>query len=94
MTSDVLAKACVQKGDIDAAIREYERITTFAPASRDRRLIDPLHRYELAKLYEKRGLKEKAVAQYEKFLALWKNADADRPEPKDARARLAKLKAR
>jgi tetratricopeptide (TPR) repeat protein len=94
MTSDVLAKACVQKGDIDAAIREYERITTFDPASRDRRLIDPLHRYELAKLYEKRGLKEKAVAQYEKFLALWKNADADRPEPKDARARLAKLKAR
>jgi serine/threonine protein kinase/Flp pilus assembly protein TadD len=90
---DVLAKAYVQKGDIDAAIKEYERITTFDPASRDRRLIDPRHRYELAKLYEKKGLKDKAVEQYEKFLALWKNADADRPEPKDARSRLAKLKA-
>lgn len=91
---DVLAKAYVQKGDIDAAIKEYERITTFDPASRERRLIDPLHRYELAKLYEKKGLKDKAIGQYEKFLALWKNADADHPEPKDARSRLAKMKAR
>jgi serine/threonine protein kinase/DNA-binding SARP family transcriptional activator len=89
---DVLAKAYVQKGDIDAAIKEYERITTFDPASRDRRLIDPRHRYELAKLYEKKGSRDKAIEQYEKFLALWNNADADRPEPKDARARLARLK--
>jgi len=89
---DVLANAYVQKGDIDAAIKEYERITTFDPASPDRRLIDPRHRYELAKLYEKKGLKDKAIEQYEKFLALWKFADADRVQPRDARARLAKLK--
>jgi serine/threonine protein kinase/tetratricopeptide (TPR) repeat protein len=91
---DALAKAYVQKGDIDAAIKEYERITTFDPASPDRRLIDPRHRYELAKLYEKKGLKEKAIGQYEKFLALWKNADADRVEPKDARMRMVKLKSK
>ena len=90
---DVLARAYVQKGDLDAAVKEYGRITTFDPASRDRRLIAPLHRYELAKLYEKKGLKEKAIAQYEKFLTLWKDADAEHREPKDARARLAKLRA-
>jgi len=84
----------LQKGDLDSAIAEYERITRFDPASKDRRLIHPLHRYELAKLYEKKGLKEKAIAQYERFLTLWKNADPDRPEPKDARARLAKLKSK
>ncbi len=89
---DVLAKAYVQKRDIDAAIKEYERITTFDPASQDRRLIDPLHRYELAKLYERKGLREKAIVQYEKFLSIWKNADADLPQPKDARARLARLR--
>lgn len=88
---DGLAKAYVQKGDLDAAIKEYERITTFDPASRERRMIFPLHRYELAKLYEKEGLKEKAITQYERFLTLWKNADAEHHEPKDARARLAKL---
>jgi tetratricopeptide (TPR) repeat protein/TolB-like protein len=89
---DGLASAYVQKGELDSAIAEYERITRFDPGSKDRRLIHPLHRYELAKLYEKKGLKEKAIAQYERFLMLWKNADSDRPEPKDARARLARLK--
>jgi serine/threonine protein kinase/tetratricopeptide (TPR) repeat protein len=89
---DGLASAYVQKGDLDSAIAEYERITTFDPSSKDRRLIRPLHRYELAKLYERKGLKEKAIAQYQRFLTLWKNADPDRPEPKDARARLARLK--
>jgi tetratricopeptide (TPR) repeat protein len=89
---DGLARAYVRKGDLDAAIKEYERITTLDTVSRDRRLIHPLHRYELAKLYEKKGMKEKAIAQFERFLFLWKNADRDRPEPKDARKRLAALK--
>lgn len=90
---DGLARAYVRKGDFDAAIAEYERITRFDPASKDRRLIHPLHHYELAKLYETKGMKDKAIARYEKFLSLWKNADVEHPEPKDARARLARLKA-
>jgi tetratricopeptide (TPR) repeat protein len=89
---DGLARAYVKKGDLEAAVKEYERITTFDPASPDRRLIHPLDRYELAKLYEKKGMKDKAIGQYERFLFLWKNADRDKPEPKDARARLARLK--
>jgi tetratricopeptide (TPR) repeat protein len=88
---DGLARAYAMKGDIEAAIREYERITRFDPSSRDRRFIHPLHRYELAKLYEKKGLKEQAIAEYERFLTLWKNADRDRPEPRDAKKQLAKL---
>jgi len=90
---DGLARAYTTKGDLDNAIAEYERITRFDPASNDRRLIHPLHHYQLAKLYEKKGMKEKAIAEYEKFLSIWKNADADRVEPKDARTRVAKLKA-
>jgi eukaryotic-like serine/threonine-protein kinase len=90
---DGLARAYVQKGDLDSAVAEYERITRFDPTTKERRLIHPLHRYELAKLYEKMGMKEKAIAQYEKFLSLWKNADAEHPEPKEARTRIARLKA-
>jgi len=46
----------------------------------------------LAKLYEEKGMKDKAIERYEKFLDIWKDADEDLPEPHDARARLAKLK--
>lgn len=89
---DVLARAYNKKGDIDRAILEYEQLITADPNKRGRCLIHPTWRYELAKLYEEKGLKVKAIQQYEKFLAIWKNADADRPEFVDAKKRLEKLK--
>jgi serine/threonine protein kinase/tetratricopeptide (TPR) repeat protein len=89
---DVLARAYVRKGEIDKAIVEYQRLTTTDPAKkRERRLVHPLYHHRLAKLYEQKGWKEKAIMEYEKFLALWKDADLGRPEPKDARVRLAQL---
>ncbi|HUU38437.1 MAG TPA: protein kinase [Candidatus Desulfaltia sp.] len=88
---DVLARAYLQKGDLDRAITEYEKLVTFDPDSRARFLVHPELHYRLAKLYEQKGLKGKAVEQYQKFLDLWKDADAGRPEVEDARKRLAKL---
>ena len=89
---DALGQAYHQAGELEKAIAEYERITRFDPDSRDRLLIHPQYHYRLAKLYEEKGLKDKAIERYEKFLDIWKDADEDLPEPHDARARLARLK--
>jgi len=92
-SKNVVARAYIKKGDADRAIAEYLRLTDPDPVKRGRCLIRPTWHYELAKLYEEKGLKAKAIQQYEKFLEIWKNADADRPELIDAKERLAKLKA-
>jgi serine/threonine protein kinase/tetratricopeptide (TPR) repeat protein len=88
---DALAKAFVERGEVDKAITEYERLIMFDPKSPSRALIHPLYHYRLGMLYEQKGFKDKAKAQYERFLDLWKDADLDRPEPAEARKRLAAL---
>ena len=90
---DIAARLYVKQGDIDRAILEYERLTDPDPNKRGRCLINPTWRYELAKLYEQKGLKAKAIQQYERFLDIWKDADPDRPELIDAKKRLANLEA-
>ncbi len=56
----------------------------------------PLNRhnyhYWLAKLYEQKEWKGKAIEHYEKFLDFWKDADPGFVEVEDARKRLALLK--
>ena len=91
MMKDVLARAYEQKGDIDRAIAEYERLISFDPKNLSRYLVHPGYHYRLAQLYEQKGLKEKAAEHYQRFLDLWKDADEGLPEVADARKRLAGL---
>ncbi|MEE9567431.1 MAG: hypothetical protein V3W17_08045, partial [Desulfobacteria bacterium] len=90
---DTLAQFYAQRGDLDKAIAEYEKLVTFDPESVARRLIHPLYHYRLAVLYEAKGWEGKAIDHYEKFLFLWKDADPGLAEVEDAKKRLAGLKA-
>ena len=48
--------------------------------------------YWLGVAYEQLGQKEKAFKEYEEFLDIWKDADFNSPEIKDAKMRVEKLK--
>jgi tetratricopeptide (TPR) repeat protein len=88
----LLAKAFKEKGHWEKAIEIYEQLTDPNPENRDGRLIYPRNYYYLAQCYEMKGQRARAARLYKKFLRLWKDADEDRPEVKDARERLAGLK--
>jgi tetratricopeptide (TPR) repeat protein len=86
-----LAKAYAASGDIDRAQAEFEKITAGLV---DRYIYGDVYArsyYELGKIYEQKGWKGKAIEHYEKFLDLWKDADPEFTEVKDARKRLAAL---
>ena len=91
LAKDFLARAYFQNGQIDEAIAEYKRLMTIGQKSPFIYLVHPKYHLYLAKLYEEKGLPEKAVEQYEKFLDLWKDADPGSPELEEARKRLAEL---
>ena len=64
------------------------------PKTQIRYLIHPLYHYRLGRVYEEKGDRVKAAAEYKKFLEYWKDADATHPELADARKRLEVLKPR
>jgi serine/threonine protein kinase/Tfp pilus assembly protein PilF len=88
---DQAARAYARMGDRQGAIREYETIISRETQTTSRLLIHPLYHYRLGRLYEEEGMTKEAIAQYEKFLTLWSDADEHHPEPNDARARLERL---
>jgi tetratricopeptide (TPR) repeat protein len=78
----------------DSAIASYERyIATpnFGKAETDARYLAGVHK-RLGELYEAKGNREKAAAQYLAFADLWKNADPElQPAVAAAKQRLAQL---
>ena len=88
---DVLARAYWKKGDLDAAVSAYRKLTTIDPANQVRLFIHPLYHYRLGLILEEKGDKAGAAVEYRKFLTYWKDADSNQPELADVRKRLAAL---
>ena len=91
-TDDIPARAYLNKGEVDKALLEYEKLISPDPVARKFRLINPYFRFRLARLYEKKGLPLKALEQYKRLAVIWKAADPDFAEAQLVKQRLAALK--
>lgn len=70
---DCVANAYLELGEVNEAVHEYQRILGL-------NLNYPLVQYHLAQAYERNGDRGSAQVAYERFLQVWKSADADIPE--------------
>jgi serine/threonine protein kinase/Flp pilus assembly protein TadD len=71
---------------LEKAMEVYSRSRAFFPH------LSVEGHYWLAQAYEASGWTNKAIAQYETFLDIWKNADSGLTAVEDAKARVARLK--
>ena len=89
-----LARAYQQLGQHDDAIATFEMLLTACTRQRLTEAGDAVKAYYfLAMCFEDTGAIDKAIANYERFLEIWKDADAVIPELEDARERLQRLRA-
>jgi tetratricopeptide (TPR) repeat protein/tRNA A-37 threonylcarbamoyl transferase component Bud32 len=80
------ARARKAQGDLAGAIQLYSQLNQSGLDSRWTSLMEPRYVLEMARLLDETGDKDGARAEYERFLELWKDADPDLPELKEARA--------
>jgi len=69
LKSKFLYFSYTKKGDLNQAIAEYKRLTSPDPTKANP-LIHPRYYYSLGKLYEEKGVKDKARHYYRRFLDL------------------------
>ena len=99
-----LAVSHLKAGNLPAAIDELNRLTWWIPTTGGWEAARPLAtawywpiaaakaHYWLGVAYEQQGNKQDAIRSYEKFLEIWKDADFESLELKDAKTRLTKLR--
>ena len=88
---DGLARVAIARGDLDEAIRRYRALLRYSPESKWVAPYEPLYVLQIARLLEKKGERKAALGEYQRFLQLWKGADADLPQLAEARRATARL---
>jgi tetratricopeptide (TPR) repeat protein len=89
---DGLARVATARGDLDAAVATYRALLAYGPKSKWVSPYEPLYVLQIARLLEKKGDSKAALAEYDRFLTLWKRADAELPELAEARHAVARLR--
>ena len=87
-----LALSYYMAGDLKRSQKEYERISSLTSGRISFSDIYASSFYMLGKIHEQQGNKAEAIEHYEKFLALWKDADPGIIEVEDAKRRLDDLR--
>jgi eukaryotic-like serine/threonine-protein kinase len=92
----LLAQAHDLEGNADSALVHYEKyVERSRVTSVDTDVYLPATYKRIGELAEAKGEDAKAIAAYEHFVDLWKDADAElQPRVREVRARLAKLRER
>ncbi len=88
---DTLARAYLSAGRPEKAVAEYERLISFRPHGRDRRLIHPMFHYRLADLYREQNRTDHALEQYDRVLEIWKTGGARLEEVHSAQRKVEEL---
>ena len=88
---DGLARVAIARGDLDDAIKMYRDLLRYGPHSKWVAPYEPLYVLQIARLLEKKGDRKAALDEYQRFLDLWKNADADLRELTEAKRAVARL---
>jgi tetratricopeptide (TPR) repeat protein len=91
-SQEPLAHGYLQSGNLDAAVKEYERFLGIGSLGFERQEPWVLAHYQLGRIYEQKGQPEKAAEYYQRFLTIWKEADEDLVPFKDAKQRLTALR--
>ncbi len=80
------------RGDTAGAIEAYRKLLTPDISSKWTTVLEPRFVLELARLYAETSDTEAAKKEYQRFLALWKDADPDIPILQEAQAEYAQLR--
>jgi tetratricopeptide (TPR) repeat protein len=85
------ARAAKARGDLSGAIERYRQLLAPPTDQKWSAILEPRHVLELARLLEQKGDNKAALTEYQRFLDLWKRADANLPELGEARRAVARL---
>ena len=88
---DSLASAYYKSGDIEKAQQELERVLSLTAGRQYWADIYAKSFHKLAKIYQEKGWKGKAIEHFEQFIGFRKDADQEAPELTDAKNQLAQL---